>query len=128
MTDAERRLWGQLRSRQVAGVKFRRQAPIGNYIVDFVSFERRLVIELDGGQHAERVEYDERRTCWLNSQGFRVLRFWNHRVFEDLEAVLEVIWRRLEESAVEPQPDQIEADEASVTPPPRPSPIKGEGG
>jgi very-short-patch-repair endonuclease len=128
MTDAERRLWEKLRHRQVAGVKFRRQAPIGSYIVDFASFERRMVIELDGGQHTEQVEYDEQRTRWLSSQGFRVLRFWNHEVFEDLDAVLEAIWTALEEPTPPPRPSRIEGEGAKKTPPPRPSPVKGEGG
>jgi very-short-patch-repair endonuclease len=95
MTDAERHLWRHLCRRQVADAKFRRQACIGRYIVDFVYFEKKLVIELDGGQHTEQVEYDEQRTSWLNSQGFRVLRFWNHEVFEDVDSVLEVIWDTL---------------------------------
>jgi very-short-patch-repair endonuclease len=91
MSDAERRLWSNLRLRQLDGVKFRKQAPIGRYIVDFVCFERNLVIELDGGQHAERIEEDAVRTAWLNSRGYRVIRFWNYVIFEDLEAVLESI-------------------------------------
>jgi very-short-patch-repair endonuclease len=95
MTDTERRLWRSLRYRQLDGAKFRRQAPIGRYIVDFVCFERRLVIELDGGHHAEQIARDEERTRWLNSQGFRVLRFWDNQVFEDLDAVLQVIWDAL---------------------------------
>ena len=95
MTDAERLLWSCIRRRQVGGVKFRRQAPIGQYIVDFASFEAMLVIELDGGQHVEQKEYDWRRSEWLSAQGFKVMRFWNHEVFEDLDAVLDVIWREL---------------------------------
>src|SRR5438105_4088317 len=83
LTDAERRLWSRLRDRAFESCKFRRQVPIGQYIVDFVSFEYRLVLELDGGQHAERKAYDDLRTKWLNEQGFHVLRFWNHEVFED---------------------------------------------
>ncbi len=108
MTDAERRLWSCLRSRQLGHARFRRQAPIGPYIVDFVCFEKRLIIELDGGQHAVRVEEDLRRTDWLNSQGFRIIRFWNHHVFEDGEAVLEAI-------------------SLALNPPPQPSPTRGEG-
>ncbi len=91
MTDAERLLWHHLRHRQLDHGRFRRQAPIGPYIVDFVCFERKLIIELDGGQHALRTEEDEARTRWLNSQGFRVQRFWNNLVFEDRDAVLEAI-------------------------------------
>ncbi len=91
MTDAERRLWYYLRHRQIGGSRFRRQAPIGPYIADFVCFEKQLIIELDGGQHAVRKEGDIRRTEWLSSQGFRVIRFWNHQVFEDWDAILEAI-------------------------------------
>jgi very-short-patch-repair endonuclease len=77
------------------GYKFRRQAPIGPYVVDFVCFEKRLVIELDGSQHAERTDQDEQRTRYLERQGFRVIRFWNVEVFENLDGVLECIWREL---------------------------------
>src|SRR5579884_3049765 len=93
MTDAERRLWWELRHRQLQGCKFRRQAPIGSYIADFVCFEKRLILELDGGQHAERVEEDATRTGWFAEQGYTVLRFWNHQVLEELDGVMEAIWR-----------------------------------
>ncbi len=86
-TEAERVLWRHLRLRQLEGYKFRRQQPIGPYIVDFVCFENGLVIELDGGQHCEQVAYDAERSAWLQAQGFRVLRFWNHEVLQDIEAV-----------------------------------------
>lgn len=92
MTDAERRLWKELRSRQLDDSKFRRQAPIGKYIVDFVSFERKLIVELDGSRHVEQAAADAVRTEWLQSQGFRLLRFWNHQVFEELGSVMEAIW------------------------------------
>jgi very-short-patch-repair endonuclease len=75
MTDAERRLWSKLRSRQFDNCKFRRQAPVGKFIVDFVCFEKKIIIELDGGQHAEQQEQDSQRTDWLSSQGFQVVRF-----------------------------------------------------
>ena len=97
-TDAEYRLWYFLRAQQLDGVKFRRQAPIGDYIVDFVTFERKLIVELDGGQHTQQKQYDDERTEWLNSQEFRVLRFWNHEVLEDTEAVVEVIWRAIRQT------------------------------
>jgi very-short-patch-repair endonuclease len=74
LTDAEQHLWRILKRHQVAGVKFRRQQPIGSFIVDFVCFERRLIVEVDGGQHAEQVPYDEQRTGWLEAQGSRLLR------------------------------------------------------
>ncbi len=71
------------------GVKFRRQQPIGKYVVDFVSFEKRVVIEVDGGQHSEEV--DKERDQWLNNEGFKVLRFWNNEVLKNTEGVFEVI-------------------------------------
>ena len=92
MTDAERWLWPHLKDRQFDGKKFRRQAPIGIYVADFVCFELKLIVELDGSQHAIRGDHDEARTAWLESQGFRVLRYWNFQVFEELESVLEAIW------------------------------------
>ena len=90
-TDAERLLWRYLKSRQIEGAKFRRQQPIETYIVDFVSFEKKIVIELDGGQHAENMEYDMQRDRCLRANGYRVLRFWNNDVTGNLEGVLEVI-------------------------------------
>jgi adenine-specific DNA-methyltransferase len=90
-TDAECRLWTHLRSRRLRQLKFRRQLPIAGYIVDFVCLETRLVVELDGGQHAEQSTHDEHRTAILEKNGFRVLRFWNDDVLTKLDAVLEEI-------------------------------------
>ena len=90
-TDAEKKLWGLLRSRQLAGCKFRRQVSVGRFIVDFVCFEKRLVLELDGGHHPDQAAYDEQRTTWLEAQGFRVLRFWNHQVLTEPAVVQEAI-------------------------------------
>jgi very-short-patch-repair endonuclease len=90
MTDAERRLWYLLRAHRFKGIKIKRQAPIGSYIVDFVSFERRLIFEVDGGQHADN-KLDRRRTQWLEGEGFRVLRFWNNDVLKNTNGVLEVV-------------------------------------
>jgi very-short-patch-repair endonuclease len=90
MTEAERRLWYFLRAHRFKGMKFKRQAVIGRYIVDFVSFQRRLVVEVDGGQHADN-EADGRRARWLEGQGFRVLRFWNNEVLSNSGGVLDVI-------------------------------------
>jgi very-short-patch-repair endonuclease len=98
-TDAERRLWYHLRNRQFAGCKFRRQFAIGNYVVDFACLERNLIIELDGGQHADRVSEDERRTRFLEGNGFAVLRFWNDEVLKETDAVLSAI-----SSALGPSP------------------------
>jgi very-short-patch-repair endonuclease len=93
-TKAEARLWSRLRARQMQGIKFRRQQPIENYIVDFVSFEKRIVIELDGGQHAVDKNQDEKRDKSLSKNGYRVIRFWNNEVFENIEGVLEVIMQK----------------------------------
>lgn len=90
-TEAEARLWYHLRAHRFMGLKFKRQKPVGRYIADFVCWERRLIIELDGGQHAEQVAYDQRRDVWLRSQGYKVLRFWNNDVIQELEAVLEQV-------------------------------------
>ena len=91
MTDAEQHLWQHLRRRQMNGHKFRRQFSLSQYIVDFVCLEQRLIIEIDGGQHSEQVEYDTKRTRFLESDGFRVIRFWNNEVLTETKAVLDVI-------------------------------------
>jgi very-short-patch-repair endonuclease len=90
-TDAEGILWHHLRARQMDGAKFRRQHPIGPYFADFCSTERRLIIELDGAQHVEQSREDEIRTSFLESEGYRVLRFWNGQVLESVEEVLGTI-------------------------------------
>ena len=99
LTDAERAFWRRVRYRQLGGFRFRRQAPIGTYIVDFVCFERRLVIEVDGGQHMQAAEADRKRSDWLERNGFRVLRFWNHHVLQAPDAVIEAVWEALEQPA-----------------------------
>ena len=94
MTDAERKLWQALRQKQIAGFKFRRQAPIGKkHIVDFVCHQAKVIIELDGGQHNEKenIHYDNERTYWLNSQGYIVQRYWNNNIFEHLNEVIDEI-------------------------------------
>jgi very-short-patch-repair endonuclease len=90
-THAETVLWNRLRAKQIEGIKFRRQQPIEGIIVDFVSFEKRIVIELDGGQHATGRANDLDRDRFLEKSGYRVLRFWNNEVLENLEGVLNVI-------------------------------------
>ncbi len=105
MTDAEQKLWYFLRNRQLVGYTFRRQHEIDHYIVDFVCTGAMLIIELDGGQHAEQQEYDERRTRYLQAKGYRVLRFWNNDALMNIESVLGVIL------------------EAVAKPPPHPSPL-----
>ncbi|WP_370525854.1 MULTISPECIES: endonuclease domain-containing protein [Methylococcus] len=116
-TDAETCLWALLRDRRLADCKFRRQHPLGNYILDFYCHEKKLAIELDGGQHnapAAQI-YDERRSAFLKDQGIHVLRFWNDQVLQQTEAVLEQIWFAL--TAVH-SPDSLT---------PNPLPV-GEGG
>jgi very-short-patch-repair endonuclease len=88
MTVVEQILWRALRGKQLDGHRFRRQHPIGHYIVDFACIEQQLVVELDGGQHQEQIIYDEHRTCFLLAQGWRVLRFWTNEVICNLEGVL----------------------------------------
>ena len=90
-TDAGKYLWAKIRNRQLESWKFRRQLPVGYYIVDFACSELRLIIEIDGGQHAEQVLYDLRRTRFLQAKGYQVIRFWNNEVLENIEGVLEAL-------------------------------------
>jgi very-short-patch-repair endonuclease len=99
MTDAERRLWSVLRSRRLQGYKFRRQRPIGPFIVDFACIEHHLVVEADGGQHLES-DYDARRAAWLEARGWRVLRFWNNDILANTEGVQEAVLMALKGEAV----------------------------
>ena len=92
MSPAEAKLWKHLRAHQMRDVHFRNQHAIGNYIVDFCAPRQKLIIELDGSQHLEHKEYDEERTKYLEARGYRVLRFWNNDVMNNMEAVVEVIW------------------------------------
>jgi very-short-patch-repair endonuclease len=96
MTDAELRLWQRLRAHRLEGLSFRRQVPIGSYIVDFVCVAERLIIEVDGGQHSS--SRDDARDAWLSSQNFRILRFWNNDVLSNLEGVLERILEAVRQS------------------------------
>jgi adenine-specific DNA-methyltransferase len=102
LTETERFLWRHLRLRQLGSFKFRRQQPIGRYIVDFVCFEKQLIIEVDGGQHSEQVTYDSERNAWLEGQGVRILRFWNNQVLTETEAVIETIVAELTSEPVTP--------------------------
>ena len=92
-TDAEKLLWRQIRMWQLDGLKFRRQQPIGIYIVDFACLEKRVVVEIDGSQHVEQSDYDTERDEWLREQGFIVLRFWNHEVLKSIDDVTEKIFQ-----------------------------------
>ena len=93
-TRVETILWSQLRARQIEGTKFRRQQPIDEFVVDFICFEKKLIIELDGGQHAQARKEDRERDNRLSGKGYTVLRFWNNEVLENLTGVLEVIRRK----------------------------------
>ncbi|MGE0533817.1 MAG: endonuclease domain-containing protein [Pirellulales bacterium] len=123
MTDAERQLWSKLRNRRFAKFKFRRQVPIGPYILDFACFAQMLAIELDGGQHARQTVYDAKRSRWLEAQGWRILRFWNHQLGEDGDAVEEAIWIALTGTSPYGNPSPGRSD-TSLRPP---SPTRGEG-
>jgi very-short-patch-repair endonuclease len=113
MTDAEQRLWYRLRAHRFRGYKFKRQVPIGPYVVDFACLNLGLVIEVDGGQHAESI-HDRRRTAWLRKRGLHVLRFWNHEVLRSTDAVLEGIMKALTER--EAQPLSRRATRATLSP------------
>jgi very-short-patch-repair endonuclease len=95
MTDVERLLWQALRGKQLNGHRFRRQHPIGSYITDFACLEEKVVVELDGGQHQEQLEYDERRTAYLQTHDWQVLRFWNNDVLNNFDGVLFTIAEHL---------------------------------
>jgi very-short-patch-repair endonuclease len=95
-TPAERKLWQHIRNRQLSGLRFNRQVPIGPFICDFAARTAKVIVELDGGQHAVRTFEDERRTRFLESRGYRVLRFWNNDVLENVEGVLATIQKALE--------------------------------
>ena len=90
-TEAESKLWSRLRARQLRGIHFRRQHAIGRYIVDFCAPRQKLIIELDGSQHLDREEQDQERTSFLTTKGYRVLRFWNHEVMNNLQGVITAI-------------------------------------
>ena len=105
MSDAEQALWNVLRGRQVSDLKFRRQHPLGDYILDFVCLENKLVIEVDGGQHGEQAGYDENRTQELQAAGFCVLRFWNNEVLREMESVKEKIGLVVQELQSHPLPN-----------------------
>ena len=103
-TDAERALWFRLRDRRLNGLKFRRQMPIKSYVVDFCCESTRLIVELDGGQHAERSVEDAKRTADLEAYGFLVLRFWNNDVLSNLDGVLEMIFATASQEPPHPNP------------------------
>jgi len=95
-TPAESKLWSYLRGNKLNGVNFRRQHAIGNYIADFVSIKRKLIIELDGSQHLEQAEYDIVRSQYFASLGYKVIRFWNNQIINDIEGVIQTIQHALD--------------------------------
>ena len=97
MTIAENRMWYFLRNRRLNGYKFVREYVIGDYIADFVCHDKKLIVEIDGGQHMEAAEYDQRRTNYLTAKGYKVVRFWNNEVLLNVQGVLETILRSLED-------------------------------
>jgi len=133
MTDAENKLWQHLRSHRFASLKFKRQKPIGAYIVDFVCLQQRLIIEVDGSQHLQS-EADKQRDTWLVKQGFRVLRFWNNDVLLNIDVVLEAIYQAVFPSPLTPLP-QVGEGNSNVPSSARlsedkehsPRPLAGEG-
>ena len=114
MTDAERKLWYYLRANRFEGIKFVRQKPIGPYVVDFCCYSEKLVVELDGGQHYQQIEWDTRRTAFVNREGYRVIRFSDTDTLKNTIAVLEQIRKALYEKPFLPSP--------------QPSPASGGGG
>ena len=116
-TDAERHLWRRLRLDQIAGFKFRRQVPISGYVADFVCTKAKLIVELDGGQHAEQSDYDEQRTRTLEAKGYRVVRYWNDDVLLRTEDVLDDLLRTLMHCV------QSTANSRAKSTPPQPSPL-----
>ena len=114
-TDAERRLWRHLSNRRLGGFKFSRQMPVGPFICDLMCRQAMLVVELDGSQHGERARQDEERTRFIESEGFRVIRFWNNEVMENLDGVLARIL------------EVLEASVPPLAPPPPAPPASGRG-
>ena len=120
-TEAEQRLWLHLRNQQL-GFKFRRQHRIAGYIADFVCVERKLVVEADGGQHLRQTDYDHERTKVLQAAGYRVLRFWNHEILGNTDAVMDAIWHALHNASVQPTHGLTTRGKGHRSPSPRPSP------
>src|SRR5262245_1301270 len=128
LTPSERVLWKHLRNRRFAGFKFRRQHPLGPYFADFACLECQLIVELDGETHLGREEHDERRSHYLRAQGWLVLRIWNTQVYDELDAVMEVIYRACRErkpKPLTPNPSPLSTGAKGARPPltPNPSPL-----
>jgi very-short-patch-repair endonuclease len=133
-TDTERKLWHHIRDKQIENYRFRRQRPIGKYIVDFICLEANLVIELDGGQHADQQQYDAERTKYLTAQGLHVLRYWNNDVMQNIEGVLEdILAALLQRTPSQPSPRKGKEQTVSIEatdkiPRSSPSPARGKAG
>ena len=125
-TTVEQRLWSHLRDRQLDGHKFKRQVPRGAFIVDFACLDRNLIVELDGGQHAAPLQNkeDQKRSEWLTGEGYRVLRFWNSEVLENMDGVLLTIIQALKDP---PHPNPLPAGEREQQQDPRPACGEREG-
>ena len=115
-TDVEQKLWNRLRNKAIFNHKFRRQHTLGPYIVDFACLERHLIVEIDGGQHAHQLDRDRKRTEFLTTKGFHVLRFWNNEVQENLEGVLSAIEIALSSPHPDPLPQAGEGEEGETCP------------
>ncbi len=116
MTEVEKTLWYYLRDRRFEGLKFRRQYPLGKFIVDFICVEKKLIIELDGGQHAINANRDLMRDIWLGEQGYHVVRFWNNEVIENLNGVLETLHSYLNNPHPNPLPNREKGKQKLVDP------------
>jgi very-short-patch-repair endonuclease len=126
-TDAELRLWRLLRDRRLNGLKFRQQVPVGPYVVDFLCAGAKLIVEADGSQHAES-HHDNIRDAYLESQGWRVVRFWNNEVLQNREGVLETIFAHASRLSSGPSGHLLPEGEGARCMSPEPLPPRGEGG
>ena len=116
-TEVEKRLWLRLRDRGLLGLKFRRQVPLGPFVADFVCANHGIIVELDGGQHSAIDVADRRRTAWLESRGWRVIRFWNNEVNENIDGVLQMIASACGTDVDHPHPDPLPGGEGEVRSP-----------
>jgi very-short-patch-repair endonuclease len=112
MTDAERAFWRHARDRRFMGLKFRRQVPIGKYIVDFLCIEKKIIVELDGGQHADSMAYDEKRTDFLNNCGYHLVRYWDNDVLKNMDGVLTDLAEQFGIQRPSPQPSPASRERA----------------
>lgn len=116
-TDAEQKLWYHLRAKRFLGLKFKRQKPVGRYIVDFICLSPKLIVEVDGGQHSDQLCCDQNRDAWLRAQGFEVLRFWNNQVLSETQSVLEAMRERVLALSPGPSPACGRGEECGIAVP-----------